>query len=144
MDMNNTWGPPTTVVVVFGTDMTSKSVMFNGVEVPVENSEDTDLIFRVPTIADGTYPVVVGGEPVGNFEVMYPTTIPTVVGILAGSSNWYSLLGSGFYAGNTTLLVDGIEYDPYVMSPAECAVILASEPTSLVLTTPNGSVNYPN
>ena len=50
---------------------------------------------------------------------------------------------SGFYAGNTTLLVGGIEYDPYVMSPTECAVILASEPTSLVLTTPNGSVNYP-
>ena len=85
MDMNNTWGPPTTVVVVFGTDMTSKAVMFNGVEIPVENSQDTNLIFRVPTIADGTYPVVVGGEPVGNFEVMYPNTVPTVVRVLYGT-----------------------------------------------------------
>ena len=143
MYMNNTWGPSTTVVVVFGTDMTSKAVMFNGVEVPVENSQDTNLIFVVPTIADGTYVVVVGGEPVGNFEVMYPNTVPTVVRVLYGTDNWYTILGSGFYAGSTTLLVDGIEYDPFVMSPTECAVILASEPTSLVLTTPNGSVNYP-
>ena len=143
MDMNNTWGPPTTVVVVFGTDMTSKAVMFNGVEIPVENSQDTNLIFVVPTIADGTYVVVVGGEPVVNFEVMYPNTVPTVVRVLYGTDNWYTILGSGFYAGSTTLLVDGIEYDPFVMSPTECAVILASEPTSLVLTTPIGSVNYP-
>ena len=143
MYMNNTWGPSTTVVVVFGTDMTSKAVMFNGVEVPVENSQDTNLIFVVPTIADGTYVVVVGGEPVGNFEVMYPNTVPTVVRVLYGTDNWYTILGSGFYAGSTTLLVDGIEYDPFIMSPTECAVILASEPTSLVLTTPNGSVNYP-
>ena len=143
MYMNNTWGPSTTVVVVFGTDMTSKAVMFNGVEVPVENSQDTNLIFVVPTIADGTYVVVVGGEPVGNFEVMYPNTVPTVVRVLYGTDNWYTILGSGFYAGSTTLLVDGIEYDPFVMSPTECAVILASEPTSLVLTTPIGSVNYP-
>ena len=83
--MNNTWGPSTTVVVVFGTDMTSKAVMFNGVEVPVENSQDTNLIFVVPTIADGTYVVVVGGEPVGNFEVMYPNTVPTVVRVLYGT-----------------------------------------------------------
>ena len=143
MDMNNTWGPPTTVVVVFGTDMTSKAVMFNGAEVPVENSQDTNLIFLVPTITDGTYTVVVGGETVGDFEVRYPVTVPTVVGMLSGPSNWYSLLGSGFYAGNTTLVVDGTEYDTYVMSPTECSVILASEPTSFVLTTPNGSVNYP-
>ena len=143
MDMNNTWGPPTTVVVVFGTDMTSKAVMFNGVEVPVENSQDTNLIFRVPTIADGTYVVLVGGESVGNFEVRYPNTVPTVDAVLPGGDNWYTIVGSGFYAGSTLLLVDGIEYDPYVMSPDECSVILASEPTSFVLTTPIGSVNYP-
>ena len=143
MDMNNTWGPPTTAVVVFGTDMTSKTVVFDGFEVPVANSQDTNLIFLVPTIADGTYVVVVGGELVGNFEVRCPNTVPTVDGVLPGTENWYCLLGSGFYAGSTILLLDGIEYDLYVMSPTECAVILASEPTSFVLTTPIGSVNYP-
>jgi len=142
MDMNNTWGPPTTVVVVFGTDMTNKAVMFNGVEVPVENSQDTNLIFRVPTITDGTYAVLVGGESAGNFEVRYPNTVPTVDGVLPGGDNWYTIVGSGFYAGSTLLLIDGIEYDPYVMSPDECSVILASEPTDFVLTTPIGSVNY--
>ena len=141
--MNNTWGPSTTVVVVFGTDMTNKAVMFNGIEVPVENSQDTNLIFVVPTIADGTYAVVVGGESVGDFEVRYPNTVPTVVRVLSGTDNWYTLLGSGFYAGSTVLLMDGIEYDTFVMSPNECAVILASEPTDFVLTTPIGSVNYP-
>jgi hypothetical protein len=143
MDMKNTWGPPTTVVIVFGTDMTTKTVLFNGVEIPVENSQDTNLIFRVPSIANGTYGVNVGGESVGSFEVRYPDTVPTVSVISKSEiSNWYSLLGSGFYAGNTTMLIDGIEYDPYVMTPDECAVILPSEPTSFVLTTPIGSTTY--
>lgn len=143
MDMKNTWGPPTTVVIVFGTDMTTKTVLFNGVEVPVENSQDTNLIFRVPSIANGTYSVNVGGESVGSFEVRYPDTVPTVSVIGKSEiSNWYSLLGSGFYAGNTTMLIDGIEYDPYVMTPDECAVILTSEPTSFVLTTPHGTATY--
>jgi len=142
MDMKNTWGPPTTVVIVFGTDMTTKSVLFNGVEVPVENSQATNLIFRVPSIANGTYAVNVGGESVGSFEVRYPDTVPTVSAIEAGKNNWYCLLGSGFYAGNTTILVDDIEYDPYVMTPGECAVILPSEPASFVLTTPHGTTTY--
>jgi hypothetical protein len=87
--------------------------------------------------------VLVGGEPAGDFEVRYPNTVPTVDGVLTGTDNWYGLLGSGFYAGNTVLLMDGIEYDTYVMSPTECAIILASEPRDFVLTTPIGSVNYP-
>lgn len=140
--MQNTWGPPTTVVIVFGPDMTNKSVLFNGVEVTVENSQDTNLIFRVPSIANGVYDVNVGGESVGSFDVKYPDTVPTVGAVIPGPNNWFSILGSGFYAGSTTILIDGIEYDPYVMTPDECAVILPSEPVSFVLTTPIGAVNY--
>lgn len=141
--MKNRWGPPTTVVIVFGTNMTTKTVLFNGVKVPIENSQDTNLIFQVPSIANGTYKVSVGGKSLGSFEVRYPDTVPTVSSIgKSDTSNWYSILGGGFYAGNTTMLVDGIEYDPYVMTPDECAVILPSEPTSFVLTTPHGTVTY--
>ena len=142
MEIKTTWGPPTTAVVITGEGMLDKTVTFNGVLVTVSVNEPDCLIFLVPSIALGVYDIAVEGQNVSSFTVAYPDATPSISYYVPGADNWYNILGDQFYAGDTTIMVGGIEYTPYVMTPQECAVILPTPPTQFTLVTPIGSVTY--
>lgn len=144
MDIKTTWGPPTTAVVITGTGLLNKPITFNGQ--PVDSAVNTDecLIFLVPSIALGSYDVSVDGQSLATFQVAYPDSSPVVNYFVSGSDNWYNVLGNQFYAGDTTIAIDGVEYLPNVMTPQECAFVYNGTLSTFTLTTPLGSVTYPS
>lgn len=148
MDIRNTWGPPTTAVIISGTGLLDKEITFNGEPVRASVNEDDCLIFLVPSIALGVYDVSVEGTSLGDFTVTYPDSQPEVYAVIPGADDWYTIIGDQFYAGDTVINIGktatdpGVEYLPSVMSPGECAVVLPSEPTTFTLITPIGSVTY--
>ena len=151
MNVRNTWGPPTTAVVITGSDLLNKPIGFGGMAItPAVNDTDCQ-IFLVPDVALGSYTITIDGQPVTDFQVIYPASNPRIDYLVTGPDfdpimgghNWYTIIGDQFYAGNTTITISGVEYIPSVMSPTECAVVLDRKPITLTLTTPIGSVTYP-